>query len=141
MDRLEEVIRRGESPENLVLLLRGGEDTAEKLLRQAANLEARFTYGGQLARGISLFAARDEKDELRVLEAKLRTYAKFRRVSGPRLLELAVLLPTFAAPHWTVLLRAAGSSSRSEQQIITAFIDILGPVMDNPKYTPDRKRR
>jgi hypothetical protein len=43
VDRLEDVLRTGESSDDLVLL-RGGEDTSAKLLRQAALLEARYTY-------------------------------------------------------------------------------------------------
>jgi hypothetical protein len=63
-------------------------------LRQAALFETRYTYGGQRARGISLFAASSAVDELAVLESKLRTYAKYRRVLGVELAEIAVLLPT-----------------------------------------------
>ena len=42
MDRLEDVVRAGESSDDLVLLLRGGEDTSAKLLRQAALFETRY---------------------------------------------------------------------------------------------------
>jgi hypothetical protein len=83
VDRLEDVLRAGESSDDLVLLLRGGEDTSAKLLRQAALFETRYTYGGQRARGISLFAASSAVDELAVLESKLRTYPKYRRVRSP----------------------------------------------------------
>jgi hypothetical protein len=76
--------------------------TTSKLLRQAALFETRYTYGGQRARGISLFAASSAVDELAVLESKLRTYPKYRRVPGIALAEIAVLLPTLQAPHWTV---------------------------------------
>jgi hypothetical protein len=72
-------------------------------LRQAALFETRYTYGGQLGRGISIFAASSAVDELAVLESKLRTYPKYRRVRRAALAEIAVLLPTFQAPHWTVL--------------------------------------
>jgi hypothetical protein len=82
VDRLEDVLRAGESSDDLVLLLRGGEDTSAKLLRQAALFERRYAYGGQRARGISLFAASSAVDELAVLESKLRTYPKYRRVAG-----------------------------------------------------------
>jgi hypothetical protein len=85
VDRLEDVLRTGESSDDLVLLLRGGADTSAKLLRQAALLEARYTYGGQGARGMSLFAASSAADELAVLESKLRTYPKYRRCPGPPL--------------------------------------------------------
>jgi hypothetical protein len=39
-------------------------------LRQAALFEARYTYGGQGARGMSLFAASSAVDELAVLEIR-----------------------------------------------------------------------
>jgi hypothetical protein len=85
VDRLEDVLRAGESSDELVLLLRGGEDTRAKLLRQAALFEARYTYGGQRARGISLFAASSAVDELAVLESKLRTTRSTAGSPGPRL--------------------------------------------------------
>lgn len=54
MDRIEDVLRAGESSDDVVLLLRGGEDTSAKLLRQAALLKTRYAYAGRPARGISL---------------------------------------------------------------------------------------
>lgn len=134
-------MRSGESSDGLVLLLRGGEDTRAKLLRQATLLESRYTYRGQLARGISLFAAYDSAEELTVLESKLRTYPKYRRVTGRQLAELAVLLPTFKAPHWTALFRAPEGIDRPEAEILAGLLDIMGSVLDNPKYKPDRARR
>jgi hypothetical protein len=89
VDRLEDVLRAGESSDDLVLLLRGGEDTSAKLLRQAALFEARYTYGGHGARGMSLFAASSAVDELAVLESKLRPYPKYRRVPGAAVAEIA----------------------------------------------------
>ena len=141
MDRLEDVLRAGESSDDLVMLLRGGEDTSAKLLRQAALLARRYTYGAQRARGISLFAASSPVGELAVLESKLRTYPKYRRVRGAELAEIAVLLPTFQAPHWTVLFRPPGGARRPEEELLNDLLDILGPVLDNPRYVPDRSRR
>jgi hypothetical protein len=141
VDRLEDTLRAGESSEDLVLLLRGGEDTSAKLLRQAALLEARYTYGGQGARGMSLFSASSAVDELAVLESKLRTYPKYRRVSAAALAEIAVLLPTFQAPHWTALFRPPGGARRPEEELLSDVLDILGPVLDNPSYVPDQARR
>jgi len=85
VDRLEDVLRAGESSGDLVLLLRGGEDTSAKLLRQAALFETRYTDRGQRAHGISLFAASRAVDKLAVLASKLRTHPKYRRCAGPRL--------------------------------------------------------
>ena len=141
MDRLEDVLRAGESSDDLVLLLRGGENTSTKLLRQAALFERRYTYGGQRARGISLFAASSAVDGLAVLESKLRTYSKYHRVRGAELAEIAVLLPTFQAPHWTLLFQPPGGARRPEEELLNDLLDILGPVLDNPRYVPDRSRR
>jgi hypothetical protein len=141
VDRLEDVLRAGESFDDLVLLLRGGEDTSTKLLRQAALFETRYTYGGQRARGISLFAASSAVDELAVLESKLRTYPKYRRVRGAEPAEIAVLLPTFQAPHWTLVFQPPGGARRPEEELLSDLLDILGPVLNNPRYVPDRSRR
>ena len=141
VDRLEDVLRASESSDDLVLLLRGGEDTSTKLLRQAALFETRYTHGGQRARGISLFAASSAVDELAVLESKLRTYPKYRRVRGAEPAEIAVLLPTFQAPHWTLLFQLLGGARRPEEELLNDLLDILGPVLDNPRYVPDRSRR
>ena len=97
-------------------------------MRQAALFETRYTYGGQRARGISIFAASSAVDELAVLESKLRTYPKCRRVRRAALAEIAVLLPTFQAPHWTVLFRPPGGARRPEEELLN---DLLGPVLDN----------
>jgi hypothetical protein len=141
VDRLEDVLRARESADDLVLLLRGGEDTSAKLLRQAALFETRYTYGGHPARGISLFAASSAVDELTVLDSKLRTYPKYRRVPGVALAEIAVLLPTFQAPHWTVLFRPPGGARLPEEELLNDLLDILGPVLNNPRYVRDRSRR
>jgi len=141
VDRLEDVLRVGESSDDLVLLLRGGEDTSAKLIRQAALFERRYTYGSQPARGISLFAANSASGVLAVLESKLRTYPKYRRVAGAELAQIAVLLPTFQAPHWTVLLQPPGGARRPEEELLSDLLDILGPVLENPRYVPDRSRR
>lgn len=103
--------------------------------------ETRYTYGGQRARGISLFAASSAVDELAVLESKLRTYPKYRRVRGAPLAEIAVLLPTFQAPHWTVLFRPPGGARRPEEELLKDLLDLFGPALDNPRYVLDRSRR
>lgn len=141
MDRLEDALRSAELSAGPILLLRGGEDTDAKLLRQAGTLESRFTFDGRPARGISLFAARGDLDARTVLASKLQTYRQYRRVAGATLADVVLLLPTFQAPHWTALLRPPAETRRSEKALIADLLDILGPVLDNPKYVPDRSRR
>lgn len=141
MERLENAIRPGESVDGLVWLLRGGVDTNAKLLRQAALLEGRFTFDGRPARGFSLFAAYGDLDARLLLGTRLRSYPKYRRVSGPDLTALVQLLPTFQAPHWTVLLRRPGKVHRPEETSITELLDTLGPALNNPRHVPDRPRK
>lgn len=141
MDRLEDALQSGESSDDLVLLLRGGEDTSTKVLRQAGLLESRYTYRDLPARGISLFAAHDRAEELTVLESKLRTYPKFRRVSGSKLAGLALLLPTFHSPHWTALLQTPDGAVLPEEDLLSGLLDILGPVLAIRSTLPDRARR
>lgn len=141
MERLEDAVRHGERVEDLVLLLRGGLDTRDKLLRQCAALERRYAYAGTPARGISMFASSDAEEERRVLGAKLPTYPKYRRVPAARLVEVVLLLPTFGPPHWTVLFRRPGESGDGERGVITQFLDVLGEPLDNPAYRPRDTRR
>lgn len=141
MERLEDVVRRRESPTDLVLLLRGGVDTQDKLLRQASLLERRYTYRGEPARGISLFAASDDRGTRTILGTKLRTYPKYRQVSGAALGELVVLLATFHAPHWTALFQPPTGAARSEDDLLNEVLGTLGPVLDNPEYQPTRTTR
>ncbi len=128
MDRLEDVVRACEPSDGLVLLLRGGEDTTVKLLRQAGLLAQRYSYADLPARGLSVFAARGSDEEAVLLGSKLRTYRQYRRVSGPRLARLAVLLPTFQSPHWTILLQSPTLPARSERELVSELLDILGPA-------------
>jgi hypothetical protein len=90
---------------------------------------------------MSFFAARGDLDARVVLGTKLRTYPKYRRVSGVALAELVVVLPTFPAPHWSALFQSPGGADASEEALLAGLLDILGPVLNNPKYVPDRSRR
>lgn len=135
--RLEELIRVGESPDDLVFLLRGGTDTREKLSRHADRMVGRYTYRGEPARGISLFAARGDLDAWAVLEARMSTYRVYYRVDAARMSAMGTLLPTFGAPHWTLLFPTAGEDSG----LLDELLAILGRVLHNPKYVPPEARR
>jgi hypothetical protein len=139
---LEDELRKGEATGDLILLLRGGEDTRAKFLRQADLLEEVFTYGGEPARGVSLFAALGDLDARLVLGAKLANYRRYYRLDGPTVAALALLLPTFRAPHWTLLFQTPpGGQRQSEDEILDRLLDILGPALDNPKYEPRHGHR
>jgi len=139
--RLEDSIRDDEAPRDLVLLLRGGEDRKEKLIRRADLLEEAFTYGDRPARGLSLFAASSDLEAWVLLGTQFRTFSKYRRVEAADLARHGLLLPTFAAPHWTLMIQAPDGSEVDEEAFLTELLAILGPALDNPKYQPNRKRR
>lgn len=141
MDRLEDEIRSEESPDDLVLLLRGGEDGEEKLLRQATSMATRFTYAGKPSRGISLFAADGDLDTWVLLGSRFRTFRTYRCVDGATLAEHGLLLPTFGRPHWTLMFLTPNGNEVDERVYLAELLAILGPVLDNPKYEPTRTRR
>ncbi len=39
-------------------------------------------------------------------------------MNGPHVAELALLLPTFQSPHWTVLFESPSGSVRSEEELL-----------------------
>lgn len=141
MDRLEDETRSGESSADLILLLRGGEDTRAKLIRQADLLATRFTYRDRPARGISLFAATGDLDARVLLGTKFRSFPKYRRIEAAALRQLGLLLPTFQPPHWTMMFVAPDGLEPDEGAFLTELLAILGPVLDNPKYTRSRTGR
>lgn len=103
----------------------------------ADRMVGRYTYKGEPARGISLFAARGDLGARAVLEARMSNYRVYYRVDAARLSALGTPLPTFDAPHWTLLFPAAGEDSG----LLDELLAILGPVLDNPKYVPPEARR
>lgn len=141
MDRLEDEVRQGESPEDLVLLLRGGEDTKETLLHRARLMERRFTYDDRPARGLSLFAASGDLDTRAILGTKFKRFETYRSVAAADLAALGLLLPTFAAPHWTLMFLAPDGAEVNEDAFFDRLLAILGPVLDNPKYEQNKTTR
>lgn len=136
-DALEGALRPDEGPEDLVLLLRAGDedDDVDLLKRQALRLHRRYTYDGDDCWGISFFAATEE-NEAWVLATKMDVRRRYYRIRSSDVASLR-LLPTFKAPHWTVLF--SGPDGPEYQ----AFIDALGEIRDNPywKRRPGRRPR
>jgi hypothetical protein len=126
VDRLEDVLRAAESSDDLVLLLRGGEDTRAKLLRQAALFEAlratRTAINVRAGCHSSRRAARSTS-----WPCSNRSSGRTRStagVPGAALAEIAVLLPTFQAPHWTVMFRPPGGVRQPEEELLNDLLDI-----------------
>lgn len=138
--RLEDVIR-DEVADDLVLLLRGGPDSKEKIMLHADRLEDVFTFKDRPARGISLFAAQGDLDAWTVLGDQLQNYPKYFRIPATAVAERFILLPTFRKPHWTLLLRTPDGSEVPEVQLIDELAGSMAEVFDNPKWVKTRKRR
>lgn len=136
-DALEGALRPDELAEDLVLLLRAGDedDDVDLLKRQALRLHRRYTYAGDDCWGISVFAATEENEPW-VLATKMDVRRRYYRIRSTDLPDLR-LLPTFKAPHWTVLFNGPDGP---EYQ---TFIDALGEIRDNPywKRRPGRRPR
>lgn len=134
-DAFESVLRHGEVPEDLVLLLRAGDaaDDVGLLMRQAARLNRRFSYEGHECYGISIFAATEENLPW-LLATKMDVRRRHYRIRYSDVVGLR-LLPTFKAPHWTVLFNGPDGP---EYQ---TFLDALGELHDNPYWKRRLGRR
>ncbi len=136
-DALEDVLRPEEAPEDLVFLLRAGaaDDDVDLLKRQALRLARRYTFDDDDCFGVSVFAATEE-NEAWVLATKMDVRRRYYRLPYRDVANLRLrLLPTFNAPHWTVLFNGADGP---EYQ---AFIDALGEIRDNPYWKRRLGRR
>ncbi|MGH3497449.1 MAG: hypothetical protein ACRDP1_08295 [Nocardioidaceae bacterium] len=134
-DRLEDVVRPEETPDDLVLLLRAGDedDSVERLKHQAARLSRRYTLNGADCYGVSAFAATEENESW-LLATKMYVRRRYYRIASADVAGLT-LLPTFTAPHWTVLF--PGPDGPAYQ----AFLDALGDLRDNPYWNRKVGRR
>ena len=90
------------------VVIRGGPDTPPLLRSHARRLNRLYVLDGAKVFGISVLVARDEigpASERSILSSKLRNYAAVYRTNVSTLTDAGFeLLPTFIAPHYTVLL-------------------------------------
>lgn len=120
---------RGEPPPaDLVVLVRGGRDSIDKLRRHVMRTARAWSLDSAPLFGISVFAVTD-----RTLETLLADrFASFRHVhltGAGRVREAGFeLLPTGLAPHFTVRLAGAGEPE------LRRLLAVLGPARDNPQY-------
>lgn len=134
-ERLEDVLRPDEVANDLALLLRGGvyEEGLERLQEQAAQLNRRFSFEGGACYGVSVFAATEETEDW-VLARNMDVRRRYYRIQREDVADLR-LLPTFRAPHWTVLF------SGPDGPEYAFFVDALGELRENPYYSRKPGRR
>ena len=130
-DRREELrarVRVEEPSPDAAVVIRGGPDTLSLLQSHARRLSRLYVLDGADVFGISVFVARDEigpGSERSILSSKLRNYAAVYRTTVSTLNDSGfVLLPTFIAPHYTVLM----SSLDAADDLAIAF----GNLVVNP---------
>lgn len=104
---IENHLRTGEgAPAETYLLLRGPPLTVEKFADHAARTARAYTYQGEPCFGISVEQSSGPADTARLLRGR-RLSTRHRvgriRLEGARSAGF-VLLPTFGAPHYTVVI-------------------------------------
>lgn len=85
-DALDDAVRPDELADDLVLLLRAGDedDDVDLLKSQALRLHRRYTYGGEDCWGISVFAATEENEPW-VLATKMEVRRRYYRIRSSNL--------------------------------------------------------
>lgn len=128
-------LRREDQPVDVVVVVRGGRDSIDKLRRHALRTARAWSLDGAPLLGISVFGVLD-----RSLETLLRQrFGSFRTVhltSVGKLREAGFeLIPTGLRPHFTVRARTA------EDEDLQRLLAVLGPARDNPHYGQSAMRR
>lgn len=95
-------------PRNASVVLRGGPDTVSLLRSHARRLNRLYTFDGAPVFGVSVFVACGDigpTSERTILSKKLHNYPTIYRTTVGELVDAGLdVLPTFAAPHYTVLI-------------------------------------
>ncbi|MEQ9164418.1 MAG: hypothetical protein RLN74_17005 [Ilumatobacter fluminis] len=128
-EELRDRVRSGEIPtSDAAVVIRGGPDTLSLLRSHARRLNRAFLLDGEPVFGVSVFVALDDvgaASERGVLSGKLRSYPSIYRCRAGELFERGLgLLPTFARPHYTVLL--------PELEAVDDLAAALGTLLPNP---------
>jgi hypothetical protein len=128
MDELQSHLRREPPPRDDVVVVRGGEDNTQKLRRHAERIHRAYILKGRPLYGLSVYCALDELAGRR-LARQLASYRLVRLSSVGRLRTAGfLLLPTFARPHFTVVL--PGVESADLDRLLACF----DPASQNPGY-------
>ncbi len=124
-------LREGESLDpNAHLVIRGWPLTVDGLLRNADATRRRFSLDGEPLVAVSAEATVGGWDVERILSgSRLRTRRSYASAAVGDVLSAGFdLLPSFAAPHYSVVL---GSYTRDQAELL---IEALGEVRPNPYY-------
>lgn len=116
--------------------LRGGPDNIDKLRRHAARTHRAYVLDGRPVSGVSVFCALDDIGPASLdglLSSRLATYRWVHTPSARALDEAGfALLPTFARPHYTLLL------DEVTDDLLGRLASALGPPIENPYHRQGR---
>ena len=128
MDELQSHLRREPPPGDDVVVVRGGDDNAEKLRRHAERIHRAYVLEGASLYGLSVYCTLDELAGRR-LAHQLASYRLVRLSTVGRLRTAGFpLLPTFARPHFTVVLPSV------EPADLDRLLACFDPASHNPGY-------
>lgn len=101
-------VREEMPPRDASVVLRGGPDTVSLLRSHARRLNRLYTLDGAAVFGVSVFVAYGDigpTSERTILSKKLHSYPAIYRTTVGALLDAGLqVLPTFVAPHYTLLI-------------------------------------
>jgi hypothetical protein len=121
-------VREEMPPRNASVVLRGGPDTVSLLRSHARRLNRLYSLDGAPVFGVSVFVAYGDigpMSERTILSKKLHSYPTIYRTTVGDLLDADFhVLPTFAAPHYTLLVPNLGAVA----ELAAAF----GNLIQNP---------
>jgi hypothetical protein len=124
-------LRDEHPPDDSVVVVRGGPDTAGKIAKHAARTARAWTLDGDPLVGISVFCALDPAGEA-CIDGILSTMRSYRIVHLARVGNLRAadyeLLATATRPHYT--LRSAGGGILVPDELLV----VLGDPQPNPFY-------
>jgi hypothetical protein len=127
---LRDFVRAETVPPKATLIVRGGPDSAMKLMSHAERVRRAFVLDGGPVLGISVFAALDDigPASLDGIQAgKVSTYRVVHLVAVGQVLDAGfMVLPTFDRPHVTLLLDTL--------ERVETLLELLGPPQTNPRY-------
>jgi hypothetical protein len=125
---------RDEDPGEWILVIRGRPLTVDGLLLAASRTMSEFTWRGAPVAAVSAEVTGPSRSTDDVLAGpRLRTRRTYAAAPVSALIDGGFpVLPTFAAPHVSVVLPAYDEAS------VRHLVDILGPEHANPHYLRTR---
>lgn len=127
-EELRHRVRDELPPRSASVVLRGGPDTLSLLRSHARRLNRLYVLDGAPVFGVSVFVASGDigpTSERTILSKKLHSYPTIYRATVGRLIDAGLdLLPTFAAPHFTVVIPSLDA--------VDALAAAFGDLVRNP---------